>query len=797
VSDTQPFQYPPPPLARLDTAALAASGQPVVLRLWPQGTLRGRTVRFDTERGEVEIEPGAGGAARTVAFDALKMLKTLVPAQWSPATAPGGDAEAAAVLQSAERDYEIEFRDGDRARGHTRGFRDEKAGLSLFPAAADGRVGFLFVPRASLAHFRIGPLFGQSLVESGLVEGSSVASALDEQKRRREEPLGARLQGEGLVTVAELEGALERQRSMPDRRLGEILIEAGLVTAAQLDEALAAQRSERSKPLGEILVAMKLLDRDALQRALAEKLGIPKVDLRHFYADPEAARRVPEEVVRKARVVPLYEFENRLVVATDDPLDWQRLDQVAFAARRKVDPVLASPEEIERAIDLLYTSWEPEPEPDAGTAEPAAAERDAEEQREAGIADNVVVAMVNRIILNAWHEGASDIHVESGGARAKTLVRVRRDGVLRRFLEIRPGIRRAVVARIKVMAGLDPTERREPQDGRIDMRRFSKRELELRVAVLPTVGGEEDVVMRVLSGAEPVSIARLGFSRDNHERMLGALRRPHGLILVCGPTGSGKTTTLHSLLAELNSPERKIWTAEDPVELVHKGVRQLQVHPGIGLTFAIAMRAFLRADPDVIMIGEMRDAETAGVAVEAALTGHLVLSTLHTNSAPETVSRLLDLGLNPFNFADSLVAVLSQRLVRTLCPACRQPVADPQAVAAELVEEYRLEQAGSGDADGSASMDALRERLAAGDRVALHAAKGCDECAGSGYKGRIALHELLLNDPNLRRLVQRGAAPEQIRAAAIAGGMQTLKQDGIAKVLHGLTDPREMRRACA
>ncbi|MDB4928069.1 MAG: type secretory pathway, ATPase PulE/Tfp pilus assembly pathway, ATPase PilB, partial [Myxococcaceae bacterium] len=399
------------------------------------------------------------------------------------------------------------------------------------------------------------------------------------------------------------------------------------------------------------------------------------------------------------------------------------------------------------------------------------------------VSENVIVRLVHRIFSDAYQRGASDIHIEPDGPELNTLVRFRIDGDCVVYQELPPASRRPLVARIKILAGLDIAERRKPQDGKIKLR-LSGNVVELRVATLPTSRGDEDAVLRILASSKPLPLAQMGLSERNHREVARILAKPYGLILCVGPTGSGKTTTLHSMLGAINTPDTKIWTAEDPVEITQAGLRQMQVNPRAGLTFATAMRAFLRADPDVIMVGEMRDAETAGTAVEASLTGHLVLSTLHTNSAPETVVRLLDMGIDPFSFADALAGVLAQRLARALCKQCREPYpapADARAEVALALGETEL---------------AAREAEMPGGALHLWRAKGCAACGNSGYKGRVALHELMVVDPAAKRLIARKAPVDELRDAAVASGMTTLIQDGMVKALQGTTDLRQVFAVC-
>ena len=394
--------------------------------------------------------------------------------------------------------------------------------------------------------------------------------------------------------------------------------------------------------------------------------------------------------------------------------------------------------------------------------------------------DSTIVRLANQVIVDAYKRGASDIHIEPYAARADTVIRMRIDGSCVEYQRIPASYRRALVSRLKIMARLDIAERRKPQDGKIKFRLPQGREIELRVATIPTAQGDEDVVMRLLAASEPLPLEALQMTARNLREVRRLIDVPYGLFLVVGPTGSGKTTTLHAALGAINTPDLKIWTAEDPVEITQYGLRQVQVQPRIGFTFAAAMRAFLRADPDVIMVGEMRDEETAHTGIEASLTGHLVFSTLHTNSAPETLTRLLDMGLDPFNFADALLGVLAQRLARTLCKGCKVAY----AASAEQVEELR-------QAYGAAAFDALPE---VGDgAVQLSRGVGCAECTQSGYRGRVGLHELLVATPEIKHLIQQRARITEVAACAQREGMTTLLQDGVLKVLAGVTDMHQVK----
>jgi type II secretory ATPase GspE/PulE/Tfp pilus assembly ATPase PilB-like protein len=407
-----------------------------------------------------------------------------------------------------------------------------------------------------------------------------------------------------------------------------------------------------------------------------------------------------------------------------------------------------------------------------------------EEQQNANVAaitenDSAIVRLANQVIAEAYRLGASDIHIEPYADRKDTMVRFRVDGSCFTYMKIPAAYRRAMVSRVKIMANLDIAERRKPQDGKIRFKLTMGKEIELRVATLPTAGLNEDVVIRLLSANGPRSLHEMEFYPPT-EALIGTFaQRPHGIFLCAGPTGSGKTTTLHAILASINTEERKIWTAEDPIEITQEGLRQVQVHPKIGLTFATAMRAFLRADPDVIMIGEMRDRETAEIAVEASLTGHLVFSTIHTNSAVETVVRLLDLGCDPFNFSDAMLGVLAMRLCKRICQECKEAYQPSD-------EEYNELAAGYGD-------DWPRIQAEYGPSVLLYRGRGCPACAGTGYKGRLPLHELMPGSESIKALIQGRARTAELLHTARQEGMTTLLQDGIRKVLRGLTTYKQVR----
>ena len=420
---------------------------------------------------------------------------------------------------------------------------------------------------------------------------------------------------------------------------------------------------------------------------------------------------------------------------------------------------------------------------------------------ESAAADNELVKFVNKVIIDAHSQKVSDIHIEPMPGKFKTGIRFRIDGSLMPYIEVPAHFRQAMVTRLKIMCDLDISERRKPQDGKIKFKKYGPLDIELRVATIPSAGGVEDVVMRILAAGEPIPLDKLGLTPHNKARVIQTIEKPYGLFYVCGPTGSGKTTTLHSILKHLNKVDTKIWTAEDPVEITQKGLRQVQINRKAGIDFALVMRAFLRADPDIIMVGESRDKETVSMGVEASLTGHLVFSTLHTNSAPESITRLLDMGMDPFNFADALLGILAQRLAKKLCDCKEAYVPDGSELKkflAEYAEELRHSKAWKADYEGETQklLDTWVDTYGQDGQLKFFRHVGCDKCNKTGYKGRIGLHELLIADDDIKKLIQERARVSEIFSAAVEGGMRTLKMDGMEKIMMGLTDIKMVRSVC-
>jgi len=566
----------------------------------------------------------------------------------------------------------------------------------------------------------------------------------------------------------------------------DYLLENHLITQKELNKAIAdARKGKRSVP--DILMKDLKIKKNDVGKSLSRYYKTPFIEYNARIPIPGdllAGVKIP--FMRNNHFVPIRMEEGKLLVAVDNPNDLQKIDQIKVLFPGKPVKFCVSLEEDIISFIKLFTQDEKQmAEIDDILSQ---LQNEAEEIEDAesamGDEDSAVVQVVNKIILDAYTRGASDIHIEPYPGKQNTEVRIRIDGACTLYQTIPFSYKAAVVSRIKIMSDLDIAERRKPQDGKIKFKKYGGKDIELRVATVPTQGGLEDIVMRILAAGEPLPLNKMGFSGNNYENFISIVTQPYGIIFVCGPTGSGKTTTLHSALGYINKTETKIWTAEDPVEITQRGLRQVQVKPKIGFDFAAAMRAFLRADPDVIMVGEMRDKETTSIGIEASLTGHLVFSTLHTNSAPESITRLLDMGMDPFNFADAILGIMAQRLVRTLCKDCKKPYNPSKEEYDELVREY-------GEEEFHKNVN-----IPFSDDLNLYKPEGCDACHNTGYRGRMALHELLMGTDEMKKLIQLKSQMEDIRKQALLDGMTTLKQDGVEKVFGGNVDLIQVRKVC-
>lgn len=575
----------------------------------------------------------------------------------------------------------------------------------------------------------------------------------------------------------------------------DYLLREKIVTTDQLQQAFALSKKMNKS------VEFVLTEHNKIGKAAIGKSFSLFYDTTFHEYDPNFT--VPVELLsnlKKAFLlneywVPMAWDKDGVEILVDDPRDLNKTDNIkALMKTGRINFTVAIREDIEQYIKLFFDGR-------ASTAEATTADQTLEnfdllpdvvfeeeeeeeiEDEEYDEASGKIVKLVDQVIIAAYRKNASDIHIEPSSITKATLIRFRLDGVCQEYMKVPSSMVRGIISRVKIMSNLDIAERRLPQDGKIKFKRKGVPTFELRVATLPTQGGFEDVVMRILASAGAMKLEEMGLTDRNTEVIKRIIAKPYGLILAVGPTGSGKTTSLHGILGYINKPGIKIWTAEDPIEITQGGLRQVEVKPKIGLDFARVMRAFLRADPDVIMIGEMRDEETASIGIEASLTGHLVFSTLHTNSAPETITRLLDMGLNPLNFSDAFLAVLAQRLTRRLCEDCMEehPLTK---------DEYEMIYVDYGEKYWG------RAGIEYDPDLTLYRRVGCQACSNTGYRGRMAIHELMEGTPRIKLMIKKQANTEMIFAQAMKEGMSTLRQDGIMRVFKGLTDMSEVRRVC-
>jgi type II secretory ATPase GspE/PulE/Tfp pilus assembly ATPase PilB-like protein len=813
------FRWPTPPYAAYPQPVSQLAPEPCEILGLNNSRSGGHIILLAPHERLAHINVPPARSAMPLKFTQFRALKLLRPIRVGPRI-EGEIGDSVSLDQRPRCEFKLNFIGGGELRGVTIGHLHDELGLFLFPPVSnsDDSVLRVFVPAEVLDHYEIGERIGDLLIKEKAATSEQVEAAASEQADMRSRRVGDILVSKQVVSAEQLMIAIEQQAKMPMVRIGEALLAMELVSQEQLDEALAQQRLDRTVPLGELLVRKGVVTRQALQSALARKMGYPLVDVENFAVEPDAINKLPYAVAKRLEVLPLVLRDGRLIVAMEDPTRREALDEIEFISQLKVTPTLSKVGTLQFSIPSAYERYSGEtisrsdvnlPSfnldfPTGGdtsgklmeTLEREVTELGSDREDDQAIeqSDNSLVRLINTMIIEAHGMGASDIHIEAQPGKEKVRIRFRKDGVMQPYLELPHTYRNAMIARIKIMCDLDISERRKPQDGKINFAKFSSQhKLELRVATIPTANGLEDVVMRLLASSRPLPLDGIGLSARNLAELKNAISRPYGMVLCVGPTGSGKTTTLHSALGFINTPERKIWTAEDPVEITQAGLRQVQMNPKIDWTFAKALRSFLRADPDVIMVGEIRDEETAEIAVEASLTGHLVLSTLHTNSAPETITRLLDMGMDPFNFADSLLAVLAQRLVRRMCPNCREADALPELQAEELVNDYLHVFQPDMRPDAGALLAQWKQSFGKDGQLQRYHCKGCAKCENTGFKGRAGLHELLSVSKGLRRMIQTGARAEEIAQKALEEGMRTLRQDGIEKVLSGVTTIEEVR----
>jgi type II secretory ATPase GspE/PulE/Tfp pilus assembly ATPase PilB-like protein len=644
------------------------------------------------------------------------------------------------------------------------------------------------------------------IVEQGTTELIGVIQIIN---NKAGVPFGT-LTEEGVSELAQTLAIAFKQRQKPQlvKTKYDYLISDAVLSAGEFELA-SRQARKKAIDIEVVLTDEFQVKVPAIGAALSKFFGVPYEPFKGDRVKPaDLLKNLKREYVEANQWIPIDDTKDGLVVLCMDPerIRNSRVVSNVFP-KSKILYRVTTQKEFKETVNQFF-GQEAVDTGDIGDMlsalgddETTAAAEGSTADEASAAADNELVKLVNKIIIDAYNMGVSDIHIEPYPGKAKTEIRFRRDGSLQPYIEVPASYRAAIVARLKIMCDLDISEKRKPQDGKIKFKKFGPLDIELRVATIPTAGGVEDVVMRILAAGEPIPLEKMGFTERNLEELKNAVSKPYGLFFVCGPTGSGKTTTLHSVLKYLNTPDTKIWTAEDPVEITQKGLRQVQVNKKAGLDFAAVMKAFLRADPDIIMVGEMRDKETTSTGIEASLTGHLVFATLHTNSAPESIIRLLDMGMDPFNFSDALLGILAQRLAKRLC-GCKQPYTPDAAEVKAFLTEYcgELMNTSTFRKDPRAAMEAVYrdwvKSYGKDGQLVFYKPVGCDKCGGSGFKGRCGLHELLIATDPLKKLIAEKARVAEMLAVALEEGMRTLKQDGMEKCLMGVTHIKEVRAVC-
>lgn len=653
----------------------------------------------------------------------------------------------------------------------------DKGGIHVFKYFDAHHVVRLFFPAAAVAHYELGERLGEALVKKSKIKSKALDQALSAQKGQRKKKLGDYLLDSGVISSAQLKNALEIQEQelavtdgeLQKRKLGEILVAEGAVTQQKLDSILAKQEENRSKRLGQYLIDMGVAETEDIQVELARKVGLPFVRIEAEQVDSKAVSLVPRKIAQKYHLFPMRIEEGKLLIAIDDPFYKEALDTVHFVTNKPIELAIASSQSISAAIKRYYDEVKMHQDIEAAESVHRLFRLDSEQEQELVQIDGAesgapIVRVVTRFIMEAIHKRASDIHIRPKKEDVDLLYRI--DGELVKIRSFSKSLLGQIISRIKIIGKMDIAERRLPQDGAAQMR-DGDNEVDLRISIIPTVEGESSVIRLLNSQAGLKSISELGFNKLDAEKFADMMHKSYGLVLVTGPTGSGKSTTLYAALKEVIARNLNIITVENPVEYRISGIEQIQVNTVPGYTFAKALRHILRHDPDVIMIGEIRDEETSKIAVESALTGHLVLSTLHTNDSAGSITRLLEMGVDPFLLNGTLLGVFAQRLVRRNCVDCL---------------------------DEEAVDSVIRKVLDVPENETFYKGQGCEKCRGSGCSGRIAANELLQFGDDMKRLLHSGISTQEVHEQAVKDGMVPLTANALALARSKITSLEEVYR---
>jgi len=739
------LDLPAAPLVTTGAASEVSRHAPVVAHLLDGRELRGLLEQFDRESATIRVAVAGAAGQESVPFSALRYL--VFPSPLPPADAPHPLVATGLPVKMPEeaQAFSISFADGKHFSGRTRGSMVEDDGLHLFPVLAHGDVVRMFVPRCAVVDYRIGANLAEALVRAGAVDPLKLEKAVRSQEALRD--------------------MLGQTRPQPAARLGQMLLHAGLITQRQLEQALRDQASQRAKNLGDALVQMGAISSEAYHSILARNLGLPFVKLQGFKPEAQVLDLVDPDFARRHRMMPLMMHDDRLVVAMEDPTNYESINLLRFTTGRNIEVAVATGEDIEQGISNLYASQRTEAVLDEIQIQAVQTEEMAPAlNTERFVNEKPLVRLVNELLLEAIRRRASDIHIRPAEDHVDVLFRI--DGALTDIRRLPKAMLPAVISRLKILADMDIAEKRMPQDGQMRAI-FEGNVVDMRVSAMPTVTGES-MVIRVLNtktGLKPIS--ELGFSQRDEALIKDMLNKSTGMILVTGPTGSGKSTTLYAALNEVRKRNVNIITVENPVEYHIEGIMQIQVKAQIGYTFAEALRHILRHDPDVILIGEIRDQETAHIAIKSALTGHLVLSTLHTNDAASAITRLRDMEIETYLLGPTLIGIMAQRLIRKNCRHCME---------VEQVDDH------------------VRTILGVADEEVFYRGCGCEHCNHTGYSGRMAVYELLAATPTIQKLIADGASTEVIHAQAVKEGMVPLTENALSLARQRSTSLAEVYR---